>query len=139
MEIIGFIIGFILLVFVRVLFVVIIQGIFLGIWKIITGFFSIFTGSSSEKPQPRPRLQPSYDPAPRTTSSPIPQRPGRVDDLGVDSTWSNAEKRAHLLKEYAKHNARMQVIKDKWLRDDCQRQMDKITRAIMALNRQGGM
>ena len=143
MDILFGIIGIVVIVFIRYFFFIIVQLLIAGAWSLISGIFGFIFGSSSDRPSPRPEPRPSYDPPPRLRPrpmpSPSPRSTGRVDEFGVDSSWTKEQKRAHLLREYAKYNARMQILKDKWLRDDCQRRLEAITRAIMALNRQGDM
>jgi uncharacterized tellurite resistance protein B-like protein len=52
----------------------------------------------------------------------------RVDELGIDPSWTKERKLAHLMEEFAKYNARMQAVRDDAQRAHCKRMIDLITR-----------
>lgn len=139
MEILGIIVGIVVVVFVRVLIIMVVQWIFIAIGTIIGGIFSLITGSAS-----KPRRQTERAPLPdyRAPARPSPRRqteaPARtveIDEHGVRSDWPKAEKRTHLIKLYNRYNSMMQTAKEEALRSRYRDRMQEVTQAIMALVR----
>jgi hypothetical protein len=98
------------------------------------------------RPKPKPKPKPKAAPTPKPTTtkaglihlSPARRRPTvTVSNLGVDSSWDNPRKRAHLVQEFARANSRMQVLRDPAQLAECQSRLDRITRAIMELDAAG--
>lgn len=56
------------------------------------------------------------------------------EDLGLEPHWGKERKRAHLLKEFARANSRMQVLRNPGELAECQARLDRITRLIMHLD-----
>lgn len=58
----------------------------------------------------------------------------QVDELGVDPKWPKERKRAHLIAEFGKQNARMQSVREEAQRAHCKRMIELISRELSKLD-----